>query len=96
MDPEDAVRVSGLVKGVALGILLMCDRLAILNRIGNIIQHSVSEQSSDSLEDRYCVNTVHSTAAQTGPAIGSMSSNPGFLIVVIGISGELDFAKQYQ
>ena len=86
-DPEDADRVPGLVKRVALGIVLMFDRLAIMNRNGNIIQHSVSEQSSDCLEDRCCVNIVHSTAAQASPATGSMSSNSGFLIVVIGIPG---------
>lgn len=68
-------------------VLRVVDPLEILNKVGRMIQHSVSEQSSDCLEDKCCVNTVHSTAAQAAPTTGSMLSNFAiFIIICIGPS----------
>ncbi|KAF7540544.1 hypothetical protein G7Z17_g12164 [Cylindrodendrum hubeiense] len=102
-DREDEDCVWGLLEEIDLGIMFTSDRLVDLNRIGSIIQPSISEQNSDCLEDRHCINTVHSVAAPADLVIGSMSENCGFHMVRLTLyvkalsrrhSAELKFYSQ--
>lgn len=65
---EDAAGV--LTARVVLGKVLMFNRPATLKSTGKISQHSVSEGSSDGLEDRYWVSRTHSRADQANSITG--------------------------
>lgn len=53
----------------------------MLQRIGRIIQPTISEPSSDRLDDRHCVNTEHATAAPADLVTGSIWSDRGIHII---------------
>lgn len=65
----------GLLEGIAFKIVWTSGGLVNVNRIGRSVQLSASEHSSDCLEDRYCVKTVHSTAAPADPVTGLTSTS---------------------
>lgn len=64
-----------LLEVIAFGIVWTSGGLVNVNRIGRNVQLSASEHSSDRLEDRYCVKTVHSTAAPADPMTGFTSTS---------------------
>lgn len=73
--------------GVALELVLRAGSFAILNRTGSSSQHSVSDQSSDGLDDKCRANTVHSAAAPANPVTGSIIAWGGSGSHIVRLSG---------
>ena len=59
----------------ALLEVLGFSRIVLVNRIGRIAQHKASDGTSASLEDKYWLRKVHSTAAPADATTGSMPSS---------------------
>ena len=81
VDPDVGSLTKPLLKRMSL-----FDRRITANRIGTNIQHKISEESSDCLEDRYWVTVVHKTAAPVDATTGLTILNCDFHILGLMVS----------